>query len=141
MMLTTSEFVSRRKTVFISIQRSYSSPLYILFLFNLAFAAFFFWQNRSIYALDLASISLPPTLFLFFINDIIDDISTDTADGIVTMNDYLIYLILFADDTVLLGKTPEILQHLLDKLFIYCRKWNIEVNIDKTKVQCSCFSK
>jgi hypothetical protein len=43
-------------------------------------------------------------------------------------------LILFADDTVLFGKTPEILQHLLDKLFIYCRKWNIEVNIDKTKV-------
>jgi hypothetical protein len=73
-------------------------------------------------------------LFLFFINDIIDDISTDTADGIVTLIDYLIYLILFADDTVLFGKTPEILQHLLDKLFIYCRKWNIEVNTDKTKV-------
>lgn len=75
-------------------------------------------------------------LFLFFINDIIDDISTDTADGIVTLNDYLIYmyLILFADDIVLFGKTPEILQHLLDKLFIYCRKWNIELNTDKTKV-------
>ena len=27
---------------------------------------------------------LYPVLFLFFINDIIDDISTDTADGIVT---------------------------------------------------------
>jgi hypothetical protein len=41
-------------------------------------------------------------------------------------------LILFADDTVLFGKTPEILQHLLDKLFIYCRKWNIEVNTDSS---------
>ena len=68
------------------------------------------------------------------VKGVIDDISTDTADGIVTVNDYLIYLILFADDTVLFGKTPEILQHLLDKLFIYCRKWNIEVNTDKTKV-------
>jgi hypothetical protein len=38
MMLATSEFVSRRKAVFISIQRSYSSPIYILFLLNLAFA-------------------------------------------------------------------------------------------------------
>jgi hypothetical protein len=37
---------------------------------------------------------------LFFINDIIDDISIDSAGGIVTLNDYLIYLILFADDTV-----------------------------------------
>ena len=36
------EFVSRRRAVFISIQRSYSSPIYILFLFNLAFAAFLF---------------------------------------------------------------------------------------------------
>ena len=43
---------------------------------------------------------LSPLLFLFFINDIIDDISTDTADGIVTLNDYLIYLILFDDDFV-----------------------------------------
>jgi hypothetical protein len=76
---------------------------------------------------------LYPLLFLLSINDIIDDISTDTADGIVTLNDYLIYLILFADDTVLFGKTFEILQHLLDKLFIYCSKWNIEVNTDKTK--------
>ena len=33
MMLATSEFVSRRRAVFISIQRSYSSPIYILFLF------------------------------------------------------------------------------------------------------------
>ena len=48
------------------------------------------------------------------VRDVIDDISTDTADGIVTLNDYLIYLILFADDTVLFGKTPEILQHLLE---------------------------
>ena len=42
MMLATSEFVSRWKAVFISIQWSYSSPIYILFLFNLEFAAFLF---------------------------------------------------------------------------------------------------
>ena len=46
----------------------------------------------------------------------------------------MIYLILFADDTILFGKSPEILQELLDKLLIYCNKWNIEVNINKTKV-------
>ena len=33
-----------------------------------------------------------PFLFLFFNNDIIDDISTDTAGGIVSLNEYLIYL-------------------------------------------------
>ena len=50
------------------------------------------------------------------------------------MNGILIYLILFADDTVLFGKTPTVLQHLFDKLLLYCNKWNIEVNADKTKV-------
>ena len=64
--LATSEFVSRRRAVFISIQRSYSSPIYILFLFNLAFAAFLF--------LFLAeSLSLRFNFFafnIFFINTI-----------------------------------------------------------------------
>ena len=40
--LATSKFVSRQRAVFISIQRSYSSPIYILFLLNLAFDAFLF---------------------------------------------------------------------------------------------------
>ena len=39
--LATSKFVSRRRAVFISIQRSYSSPIYILFLFNLSIRCFF----------------------------------------------------------------------------------------------------
>jgi hypothetical protein len=47
--LTTSEFASRRRAVFISIQRSYSSPIYILFLLSLAFAAFLFlFQAESL---------------------------------------------------------------------------------------------
>ena len=63
-----------------------------------------------------------------------NDISIDTVDGVVNMNEYLIFLILFADDTVFFGKTPETLQYLLNKLSIYCEKWNIEVNTNKTKV-------
>ena len=71
---------------------------------------------------------LSPLLFLFFINDIMNDISTDTVDGVVNLNEYLIFLILFADDTVFFGKNPETLQYLLNKLSVYCEKWNIEVN-------------
>ncbi|XP_071126834.1 uncharacterized protein [Mytilus edulis] len=77
---------------------------------------------------------LSPLLFLFFINDIIQDISTDVNEDVISLNGILIYLILFADDTVLFGKTPTVLQHLFDKLLLYCNKWNIEVNADKTKV-------
>ena len=50
------------------------------------------------------------------------------------LNGNLIYLILFADDTVLFAKSPNTLQILLDKLSIFCRKLDIVVNIHKTKV-------
>lgn len=65
-------------------------------------------------------------LFLFFINDIIQDISVETDKDIVSLNGILIYLILFADDTVLFGKSTNVLQHLLNKLLLYCNIWNIE---------------
>ena len=60
--------------------------------------------------------------------------SVNASDDVVQLNGFLIHLILFADDTVLFSKSPEMLQKLLDNLSIYCKKWNIEVNTDKTKV-------
>lgn len=78
---------------------------------------------------------LSPLLFLFFINDIIQDLSTDVNNSdICTVNGYMIYLILFADDTLLFAKSPRALQLLLDKLKKYCTKWNIVVNTDKIKI-------
>ena len=63
-----------------------------------------------------------------------NDVSVDEDNDIVSLDGYLIYLILFADDTVLFGKSPAVLQKLLDKLLLYCNKWNVEVNTDKTKI-------
>ena len=80
---------------------------------------------------------LSPLLFLFFINDITEELRNsdgmDTCES-VDINGLLIHLLLFADDTVLFGKTPTTLQYLLDKLMLYCKKWNIEVNTNKTQV-------
>ena len=50
----------------------------------------------------------------------------------ITLNELQIFLLLFADDTVLFSETPEGLQLLLDKLHTYCSKWGITVNVDKT---------
>ena len=77
---------------------------------------------------------LSPLLFIFFINDIAKELETSNNDDFVSVNGILIHLLLFADDTVLFGKTPEALQLLLDKLLKYCSKWNIEVNKDKTEI-------
>lgn len=70
---------------------------------------------------------------LFFINDLAKDLHIDSND-VFQSNGFIIYLLLFADDTVLFAKSPETLQLLLDKLYIYCNKWNITVNINNTKV-------
>ena len=43
------------------------------------------------------------------------------------------FMLLFADDTVLFAYTLEELQILMDNLHEYCCKWNISVNITKTK--------
>ncbi|XP_071123183.1 uncharacterized protein [Mytilus edulis] len=77
---------------------------------------------------------LSPLIFIFFINDIAGELETNNNDDFVSVNGILIHLLLFADDTVLFGKTPEALQLLLDKLLKYCSKWNIEVNKDKTEI-------
>ena len=55
-------------------------------------------------------------------------------DSGLCLNDINIMLLLFADDMVLLGDTPEELQNSLNKLHEYCLKWGLEVNTIKTKV-------
>ena len=74
---------------------------------------------------------LSPLLFIFFIDDMAKALKDDTQDYI-TLNELQIFLLLFADDTVLFSETPKGLQLLLDKLYAYCSKWGIAVNVDKT---------
>ena len=74
---------------------------------------------------------LSPLLFIFFIDDMANSLKDDTQNYI-TLNELQIFLLVFADDTVLFSETPEGLQLLLDKLNTYCAKWGITVNVDKT---------
>ena len=46
----------------------------------------------------------------------------------------ILILLLFADDMVILGKTPAELQNSLDLLHTYCDTWGLEVNAEKTKI-------
>ena len=45
-----------------------------------------------------------------------------------------IYLLLFADDSILISDTNTGLQQLLTKFEKYCDKWNLKVNVQKTKI-------
>ena len=75
---------------------------------------------------------LSPLIFIIFINDMANDL---LSNGISTfnINHFQMFMLLFADDTVLFADTLEELQILMDNLHEYCCKWNISVNITKTK--------
>ena len=74
---------------------------------------------------------LSPLLFIFFINDMTESLKNNTQN-FITLNEFQIFPLLFADDTVLFSETPEGLQLLLDKLCGYCCKWGMTVNAEKT---------
>ena len=75
---------------------------------------------------------LSPALFNIFISDLpaIFDASCDSV-GLTHTN---ISCLLYADDLVLMSETDVGLQNCLNKLESYCVKWNLTVNVKKTKI-------
>ena len=71
-------------------------------------------------------------MFLFFVNDILNHINTN-IDGIFTINEVKLFMLLFADDAVLFAETPQALQSMLNDLEQYCNEWELKININKTK--------
>ena len=80
---------------------------------------------------------LSPLLFLLFINDFVSSMDVSGAD-VVCFNSVILFTLLYADDTVLLSKSPKGLQNLLNSLSVYCKKWALDVNIYKTKIMIFC---
>ena len=76
---------------------------------------------------------ISPIMFSLFIEDI-ELMLQDKFNSGLQINDMLLILLLFADDMVILGNTPEDLQNSLDLLLTYCNEWSLDVNILKTKV-------
>lgn len=72
---------------------------------------------------------LSPILFALFINDLYDEIK-----GGCTICGINIRVLMYADDIVLITNKPEILQSMMNKLHTYCEKWNLVVNLQKSKV-------
>ena len=76
---------------------------------------------------------LSPLLFILFLNDLSSELDMD-VDTELIIEEFQKFVLLFADDTLLLAETLPDLQNLLNKLSSYCDNWNITVNTDKTKV-------
>ena len=86
--------------------------------------------------------NLSPLLFAIYLNDF-RTFLRENFDGLVKnsnsifkeMNVYLrIFCLLYADDTLILAESYSQLQKALNALHLYCNKWALKVNLDKTKV-------
>ena len=91
--------------------------------------------------------NLSPILFSIFLNDIVEFMShgfdglPDITEAIQLLCDnddvevyFKLYLLLYADDTVISAESDEQLQAALNSMYLYCQTWILEVNPAKTKV-------
>ena len=63
-------------------------------------------------------------LFMMFVNDITEHINTN-IEGIFTLNEMKLFLILYADDQVLFSTSADSLQSMLADIESYCDRWGL----------------
>ena len=85
--------------------------------------------------------NLSPVLFSLYLNDLENLLERNSECGIPInyANDeiviiFKVFLLLYADDTVVLGNTDRDLQIALNEFNNYCQTWKLKININKTKV-------
>ena len=76
---------------------------------------------------------ISPILVSLFLEDLELYLQNRAESGLL-IDDIILIILLFADDMVILGKSPEELQYHLDLLHTYCSNWGLEVNAEKTKI-------
>ncbi len=78
--------------------------------------------------------NLSPVLFNLFIDDIGENVADFNSSDCVMLNNTKIPSLIYADDLLLLSKSPIVMQRSLNKLENYCTQWNLKINVDKTKI-------
>lgn len=85
--------------------------------------------------------NLSPFLFSIYLNDLENYLRINDVSGIeCTLHTdelfmfFKMFVLLYADDTVLLAKSSNDLQHALNAFESFCTEWKLTVNIEKTKI-------
>ena len=76
--------------------------------------------------------ALSPLIFSLFVNDIELDLIHDGTT--MQLNEINLFLLMYADDTVLFAESSEDLQKMMDALLYWTREYKLTVNVNKTKV-------
>ena len=76
---------------------------------------------------------MSPILYSLYVNDFEMSFIKDGCQScdIQLLN---LFILMYADNTVLIAETPEGLQSMLNSLNNYCNDWNLTVNVQKTKI-------
>ena len=91
--------------------------------------------------------NLSPLLFALFINDF-EAYLSPKYDGLISLNNLhqdatandefetflKLYILLYADDTIVMAEDEIELQKGLDAVRDYCKLWNLKINVNKTKI-------
>ena len=77
--------------------------------------------------------TMSPILFSLFLEDL-ELFLQDNVNNGIDLETITLFLLMFADDMVILAESPMKLQENLNKLSEYCEKWKLHVNIGKTKI-------
>lgn len=88
--------------------------------------------------------NLSPLLFSIFLNDLHNYFAEDVnLQGVTIANDQnlnelynflKIYILLYADDTVILSENEQDFQNALNMYVNYCEQWKLTINFSKTKI-------
>ena len=87
--------------------------------------------------------NLSPVLFAIYLNDFKESMSA-IFQGLKLLDDDIqseleqflrLYVLLYADDMIILAETAEDPQQALNGLNSYCQKWYLKTNISKTKIK------
>ena len=79
--------------------------------------------------------NLSPLLFNVFINDFLTETSLHFSHS-PFLNDIPVNALMYADDLVLISKTKDGLQNLLNTLHNFTESWFLRINKSKTKTMC-----
>ena len=72
-------------------------------------------------------------LFAMFVNDIEEQLRRTGSNGI-DLGIVKLFILLYADDGVLLSESAQGLQSVLDFLYKYCTRWKLALNLKKLKL-------
>ena len=75
--------------------------------------------------------SISPILFNLYVSDLQSYLGFDTDAPLLDTS--YVNCLMYADDLVLVSRSEEGLQGLIDKLGDYCKRWRMDVNTQKTK--------